>query len=166
MDGLQILPLTQCNTKVGLAAGTTTTINTPGVPAGAAVYAIRSKLYSRAVGANLATPTLDAATGLAFPPIKASQGTVVVVGFDASGNLRAMQGTVAATDGAVAGGFALAPQFPVVPDWICPVGYIIAKADSTLSGTWTFGSSNLSGVSGMTYVFVDVAQIPDRPQFS
>jgi hypothetical protein len=49
---------------------------------------------------------------------------------------------------------------------MCPIGYIVLKAGSTLSGTFTFGSSNLSGVTGMTYTFVDVIGLPDRPQIS
>jgi hypothetical protein len=40
------------------------------------------------------------------------------------------------------------------------------KAGSTLSGTWTFGTNNLSGVTGMTYTFVSVSTLPDRPQVS
>ena len=163
-DFLSSAPITECQTKVGLAAGTTSTVNTPGVPAGVTVYAIRSKLYSAAVGLNLATPTLDANTGLAFPPLSANQGVAVVVGYDAPGTLRAIQGPIQALDSS--GAFVVAPQFPGVPNHICPIGYIVLKAGSTLVGTFTFGVSNLSAVTGMTYAFQDVCNIPDRPQVS
>lgn len=165
MDNLANSPVTQCMTKVALAAGTTTTVNTPGSPAGVVVYAIGGKLYSRAAGANLATPTLDFATGLAFPPISAGQGMVVVIGFDAAGtSLRAVQGPIQALD--VAGNFVNAPQFPVVPDTLCPVAYLVLKGGATLVGTWTFGTNNLSSVTGMTYTFVDICMLPGRPQVS
>lgn len=163
-DNLAFAPVTQCMSKVALAAGTTTTINTPGSPAGVTVYAIRSKAYSRAAGANLATPVVDFVTGVAFPPITANNGAVVVVGFDAAGTLRACQGPIQALD--VSGNFILAPQFPVLPELMCPVGYIVLKAGATAVGNFVFGTNNLSAVTGMTYAFQDVICIPDRPQVS
>jgi hypothetical protein len=162
-DNLAYAPVTECQSKVALAAGTTTTVNTPGSPAGVTVYAIRSKLYSRAAGSNLATPTLDSTTGVAFAPISANQGAVVVLGFDAAGtNLRACQGPIQALD--AAGSFIVAPQFPIIPDTICPVAYIVLKAGATAVGTFVFGTNNLSGVTGMVYAFQDICQIPDRVQ--
>ena len=161
-DNLAFVPVTQCQSKVALTAGTTSTINTPGSPAGVTVYAIRSKMYSRAAGANLATPTTDFATGLAFLPIVANQGAVFVVGFDAAGTLRAMQGQIQALD--IAGAFVLAPQFPIIPDTVCPVGYIVLRAGATAVGNFVFGTNNLSGVTGLTYGFQDICSIPDRPQ--
>ena len=160
MDNLQVLPLTLCLSKVALAAGTTTTISTTGTT----VYAINGKAYSKAAITNGATPTTDAATGAAFPSISANQGTVVVVGLDASGNVKACQGTIQALD--VSGNFILAPQMPVMPDNLCPIGYIVLKGGSTLASPWTFGSSNLSSVTGMTYTFVDLVSMPARPQVS
>jgi hypothetical protein len=161
MDFLASQPLTGCLSKASLAAGTTTTISTTGTT----TYAIQGKAYTKSAITNGATPTTDAATGAAFTGITASQGTVVVVGLDASGNVKAAQGSVQALDSA--GNFINAPQMPYVPDTMCPIGYIVLKGGSTLSGTWTFGSSNLSSVTGMTYTFVDVALgLPARPQVS
>ena len=158
MDALQQVPLTLCLSKVALAAGTTTTISTTGTT----IFGIRGKAYSKAAITNGATPTTDAATGLAFPPLSANNGTIVVIGLDASGNVKAVQGSIQALD--VSGNFILAPQLPAVPDTICPIGYIVLKGGSTLVGTWTFGTNNLSSVTGMTYTFVDVIGLPDRPQ--
>lgn len=160
MDNLTQIPLTLCLSKVTLAAGTTTTISTTGTT----TYAIDGKAYTKTAITNGATPTTDATTGLAFTGITANQGTVVVIGFDSGGNVKASQGAVQALD--VQGNFIIAPQFPGIPNTMCPIGYIVLKGGSTLSGTWTFGSSNLSGVSGMTYSFTDVITLPDRPQVS
>ncbi len=160
MDALQQVPLTLTLGKIALAAGTTSTLSNTGTT----VYAIRGKAYSRAAMVNTATPTVDAATGLAFAPIVANQGTLVVVGFDAAGNLKAAQGSIQALD--AAGNFVLAPQPPSVPDTMCPIGYVVLKAGSALVGNWQFGTSNLSAVAGMTYTFVDLITLADRPQVS
>lgn len=161
MDTLALRPVTGCLSKVTLAAGTTTTISTTGTT----TYAIKSKAYTKAAITNGATPTTDALTGSAFTGITANQGTVVVIGLDSSGAIKAAQGSVESLD--VSGNFIRAPQFPLIPDTVCPIGYIVLKGGSTLSGTWTFGSSNLSSVTGMTYTFVDVLLgLPERPQVS
>lgn len=162
MDFLQQQSLTGCLSKATLAAGTTTTMSTTGTT----TYAIKGKAYTSAAKTNSASPTTDFATGLAFPALSANQGTVVVVGYDSAGSsFRAVQGTIQALD--VGGAFINAPQMPYVPDTMCPIGYIVLKAGSTLASTFTFGTNNLSGVTGMTYTFVDVALgLPDRPQIS
>ena len=46
----------------------------------------------------------------------------------------------------------------------CPIGYIIVKLGPDAVATWTFGTNNLSSVTGVTYTFVDIATLPDRPQ--
>jgi hypothetical protein len=158
MDNLALLPMTFCASKVALAAGTTTTVSTTGTT----TYCIHGKAYTKTAITNGATPTADAATGNAFTGITANQGTVVVVGLDASGAIKACQGAVQALD--VDGNFVLAPQMPTLPDTMCPIGYIVLKGGSTLVGTWTFGSSNLSSVTGMTYTFVDLMSMPARPK--
>ena len=157
MESLLIAGLTMCTAKVTLAAGTTTTIsNTGTIP-----FCINGKAYSRAAMTNVATPTTDIATGAAFPGFTANKGTVVVIGLDASGNVRAAQGQIKDLD--VSGNFIVAPELPTLPANICPIGYIVLKGGATLSGTFTFGSSNLSGVTGMTYTFGDLMTMPSRP---
>lgn len=159
MDALSQIPLTMCTMKAAIAAGTTTTLSTTGTT----LYCIKGKAYSKAALTNQATPTTDAATGSAFVAVGANYGCVFVVGFDSSGNLKVSQGPLQALD--VNGSFILAPQFGPVPDTVCPIGYIVIKVGSTGSN-WTFGSSNLSGATGLTYTFVDVMTLPDRPQVS
>lgn len=159
MDALSQVPFTIALAKAGLSAGTTTTISTTAtVP-----FGIKGKAYSKTAITNGATPTTDSTTGLAFVPIKLNQGTVFVFGFDKTGAVNVSQGQVAPLDPS-SGLFINSPQFPEVLDTVCPFGYLVAIGGATLSGTWTFGTNNLSSVTGMTYNFQDVITLPDRPQ--
>lgn len=162
MDPQAAAPVTQCMSKVTLAAGTTTTLSTTGTT----TYAIRGKAYTKAAITNGATPTTDAATGAAFVPVPANYGSVFMVGLNAAGSLLCVQGSVTPLDNT--GAFINAPNFGALPTDFCPIGYIVIKAGSTASSSpgWTFGSSNMSGVTGITYTFVDVVGVPDRPQIS
>ncbi|MDE1943466.1 MAG: hypothetical protein KGI47_10055 [Betaproteobacteria bacterium] len=160
MDRISQAPLSACFSKPGLTAGTTTTYTT----AAATVYSIRGKMYSEAAQTNAATPTTDADTGAAFNALSANQGCVFLFMYNASGTLGVTQSGIQGLD--VAGNFIVAPNFPAIPEGYTPFGYLVAKAGSTLSGTWTFGTNNLSGVTGMTYAFQDIATLPDRPQVS
>ena len=145
-----------------IAAGTTTTLSTTGTT----TYAIRGKAYTKAAITNGATPTTDAASGAAFIPVPANYGSVFMVGLNAAGSLLAVQGTVTPLDNT--GAFITAPQFGALPTDFCPIGYLVIKAGSTASSApgWTFGGSNMSGVTGITYTFQDVVGVPDRPQIS
>lgn len=183
MDLQQAVPLTLCLGKVTLAAGTTSTLSNTGTT----VFAIKGKAYSKAAMANAATPTTDWVTGAAFIPVPiplsspnlagvpngaAGYGCIYTVGFDSTGALRVVQGTIAPLDSA--GAFIYSPQFGGLgpagsgstDNDFCPVGYIVIKLGSTAVATWTFGTNNMSGVTGVTYTFVDVVSLPDRPQIS
>lgn len=163
MDNLSQIPLTLCLMKSALAAGTTTTISTTGTTH----YAIKGKAYTLAAMTNAATPTTDVNSGAAFVRVGANEGSVYVVGLDSSGNVKVAQGSVESLD--AAGAFLTAPQFPVIPDTVCPIGYLVIKAGSTAAAKasgWLFGTSNNSGVTGITYTFVSVIGLPARPQIS
>lgn len=177
MDQQSFIPVTMNFTKAALAAGTTTTISTTGTT----TFAIRGKFFTKAAITNGATPVVDFATGAAFKPIPIPNtapnlglgyGCVFVVGFDAAGVVRVIQGTIEALD--VNGKFINAPQFgglgpsgaAVTNNDFCAIGYIVVQLGATAVATWTFGTNNLSGVTGVTYTFVDVATLPDRPQVS
>lgn len=164
MDQLQQIPATQSTTKAGLTAGTTTTYTT----ANTVQYAIRGKAYLKTAVTNGATPTTDFTTGLAFTAIPPGSGSVFVFGFDAAGTIRVSQGTIESLDGSTTSGatakFIRSPQFPIVPDNVCPFGYATVLVGSAGSA-WTFGSSNLAGPpSNVGINFVDVQTLPDRPQ--
>ena len=68
MDLLAAVPLTLSLSKATFAAGTTSTYSTTGTT----VYAIKGKAYSTAAKSNVATPTVDIATGAAFKIGRAS----------------------------------------------------------------------------------------------
>lgn len=149
--------LTLCLCKAALAAGTTTTYSTTGTT----VYAIKGKAYSVAAATNAATPTTDANTGAAFVAVGVNKGSVFVWGYNAAGAVKVAQGEVNDID--AAGNFVSAPEFPGLPDDFCAFAYLVVKVGSTGSA-WTMGSSNLSGATGVTYAFQDVAGLPSRPQ--
>lgn len=177
MDTQQAIPVTMNFTKGALAAGTTTTISTTGT----ITFAIRGKFYTKTAITNGATPTTDWATGNAFLPIPIPNtapnlalgyGCAYAFGFDHSGNIKVVQGTIVPLD--VSGNFINAPQFggfgPAgsgsTDNDFCPIGYLIVQLGSTAVATWTLGTNNLSSVTGATFTFVDCATLPDRPQVS
>lgn len=170
MDNQSAVPITMCLSKVTLAAGTTSTLSNTGTT----IFAIKGKAYSKAAMSNVATPTTDWATGLAFLAILPNFGSVFMVGFDSGGNLRVIQGTLAPLDSA--GAFITAPQFGgFAPagsgsndNDFCPIGYIVVKAGATASAAgWYFGTGNLATpAAGITITYTDVIGWPDRPQIS
>jgi hypothetical protein len=162
MDFLAGSPLTLNLSVPVTAAGTTTTLSTTN----AINVSIKGKAYSHAALTNAATPTTDANTGAAFPAIPANFGAAILIGINAAGSLGAVQGGLQALD--VNGNFIVSPQFPELPDSYCPFAYEVIKAGSTASSSpgWVFGSSNQSGVTGITYALQDICTIPSRPQVS
>lgn len=187
MDNLQFAPVTMCFTKATLAAGTTSTISTTGTT----TFAIRGKFYAKTAITNGATPTTDWATGNAFIPIPvpltspnlagvpnnaAGYSSIFMVGFDHSGNIKVIQGSIVASDGnTTTPNLLVAPQFgatgpgpgttfPANYNDYCPIGYIIVHLDANATAAWTFGTSSLSSFTGGHWTFVDVCGWPDRPQ--
>jgi hypothetical protein len=165
MDALQQVPLTMCTSKATAAAGTTTTFSTTG----ATLYSIKGKAFSTSAAANAATPTTDAATGAAFVPVAVGYGCTFVLCYDgtsatAANAIKVVQGGQQALD--AGGSFVTAPQFPAIPDTLCPFAYLVTKVGST-GAAWTFGASNLAGPpTGVTHTFVDIMTLPGRPQVS
>ena len=170
MDPLAQAPLTMCVSKAAAAAGTTTTFSTTG----ATLYCIKGKAFTTSAAANAATPTTDAATGAAFVAVPASFGCVFVLCYDGTSTtaataIKVVQGPLAPLDGAAGGSTALfinAPQFPGIPDNLCPFAYLVTKVGASGSA-WTFGTSNLAGPpSNVLHTFQDIMTMPGRPQVS
>lgn len=176
MDLQSAIPVTLNFSKATLAAGTTSTISTTGTT----TYAIKGKFYQKTAITNGATPTTDYATGNAFIPIPIPNtapnlalgyGSVYVVGFDHSGNIKVIQGQVVPLDGN--GNFINAPNFGglgpsgsgTTDNDFCPCGYVLIQLGATAVATWTFGTNNWTA-TGVTATFVDIAGLPDRPQTS
>ena len=165
MDALAQSPLTMTLMKAVLAAGTTTTYTTTGTTQ----FSIKGKAYSKAAVTNAATPTTDITTGAAFVAQAIGTGCVYVIGYDSGGTVRVAQGTSVTLD--ASGSFVTLPNFPGIPDTVCPFGYILVQLAPTTAATpavatWTFGTNNLSSVTGVTYTFVDVNTLPGRVQAS
>lgn len=167
MEAIEQRGSTRCTTKATLSAGTTTTI-TVGADA---QYAINGKAYKYTAASNQATPTTDIITAAAFVAIPVSYGCAFVIGLNAAGAIKVAQGPLAALDDAAAGTDAVflqgSPAFPTsLPVDFCPIGYLITKVGAS-GAAWTFGSSNLAGPpSNVLHTFVDVQNLPSRPQVS
>ena len=169
MDYMQAAPATICTSKAAAAAGTTTTFSTTG----ATLYSIKGKAYTTSAASNAATPTTDAATGVAFVPVPVGSGSVFVLCYDGSSTtaataIKVVQGSITDLDGSSADGavakFIVAPQFPVIPRTLCPFAYVIVKVGSG-GAAWTFGASNLAGPpSNVGIAFQDVMTLPGNPQ--
>lgn len=143
--------------KAGLAAGTTTTYTV----ANTFTFAVRGRLYSQAAASNAASPVTDANTGVAFKPLAAGLACVFLFMVDKTGVVRVAQGPLCNTAD-IANGLAGA-LMPGLADDSAPFGYLLAQAGSNLASPWTFGVGNLSGVTGMTYTFNDLMDIPAHP---
>ena len=164
MNPLDIRGATFCAIDHTLAAGTTTTYTTTGV----AHYCINGLAYTAAAVTNAATPTTDA-NGNAFTAVAANQGSVFVMGLNAAGAIKVMQGEVTALNGATDGAsatFETLPDFPSLPADFCPFGYFIVKVGAS-GAAWTFGASNLAGPPANTGISAtSVMVLPNRPQSS
>ena len=158
MDNLASIPGTFATTIAGAAVGTTTTLTI----ANDVQFCIKGKGYKKSAVSNTATPTTDYNTGSAFTAIAVNKAGVFVIGLNSSGALKVVQGSIVDynDDGTFPGA---APQFPVVPNDICPIAYELVKVISTGS-SWTFGSSNQASQTGITKVLVDLFTMVDRPQ--
>lgn len=147
------------------AAGTTTTVTTTN----ASTYAIQGKMYKQsAAWTNKVHPTTDSNTSAAFPNIPANYGSVLVYGTDSGGaNLLVVQGKIVPLNDA--GAFVTMPDFPSVPDTMCPLWYLTIKCGSTATLGWTAAAAtigNQASVTGVTYARQDVSVLPPRPQIS
>lgn len=131
-------------------------------------YCINGKAYTKSgTNADQATPTTDyntsaAFTGLAGVASAGGQGCVFVWAYNSSGTVKVMQGGVETLD--ASGNFVNRPQFPSIPDDVCPFAYSVSKNYGQAT-TFTFGSSNWNA-SGHSHAIVNILTLPDRPQVS
>jgi hypothetical protein len=160
MQAQQLVGGNFVTTKAGLTgiSGAATTYTT----GNAQVAALGGKAIAKAAVSGGTTPTTDGVTGSAMT-LTAGYGTVLLWCLDSSGTVKLVKGTTEALDSS--GNFVNAPQFPALPDTLVPFAYTVHKAGSTLSGTFTVGSSNWN-TTGMTHTVVDILAVPTRPQIS
>ncbi len=122
---------------------------------------------------NAVCPTTDYNTGAAFRPITgvsgvSGQGTVVVFGYleggaDAVASVKCMQGSIEELE---IGGttFKRPPQFPVIPNNVCPFAYMVLKQTSQESQAATFGTTDWDAGTYFTNIITHIAQLPLQPQ--
>lgn len=158
MNGITV-GLNNTGITKGSTSTYTTTANSAGLINGKHVTALAS-------GSNVATPTLDAAIGLAFQPMAANKATVLVLGQNAAGAIKMCQGQVVDTEVGVTttvGAFKLAPQFPALPDDFMVFGYLLVRTAPD-AAAWTAGTSSWTA-SGVTASAVQACgALPSRPQ--
>lgn len=165
MDNLNLRGVNFCTTDSLLTATGAETVHDTTVLLN---YCINGKAYTKSgTNADQATPTTDYNTGVAFPGLDGvasggGEGAVVVWAYNASGTVKCMMGAVGALDSS--GNFLVAPQFPLVPDDVCPFAYQVVKNYGQAT-TFTFGSSNWNA-SGASNAIVNVLTLPSRPQVS
>lgn len=163
MDNYSFSGATFHSVKAGLTgiSGAATTYST-----GTALYcAIRGKAYTLATVSGGATPTTGAVSAAAIT-LTASQARHVVWALNTSSAVVVIEGPVVSLDANNAYVDGQPPAFPDVDlSLYAPFAYTLHKASSSLSGTFTFGSSNWN-TAGMTHTVVDVLAMPDRPQTS
>lgn len=156
---------TYSTVNAGFVAGTTSTYTTTASTAGC----IRGK-WATALTAqtNTASPTTDANTAAAFIALQPNQTCALVMGVNAAGAIKYVQGPIISTYTGVTttvGAFRDAPQFPNLPDDFLPCAYTLIRTAPS-AAAFTIGTSNwtASGVSCTT--FANVGVLPDRPQIA
>lgn len=154
--------VTQNNATAGLTAGTTSTYTTTATTN----VSVRGYFGTQlAAQTNTASPTTDANTGAAFRALAPNQATVLVWGINLAGAIQLVQGTIESTLPGVTttpGGFNVIPQFPIIPDDFCPIGYTVIRT-APAAATWTPGTSSWTA-SGVVATFRNVSTLPERPQ--
>lgn len=122
------------------SAGANTNISTTN----ATTFTINGVQYNVAAIGAAAAPATDVRTGVAPPAILGAQCAVVVIGLNASGALRFVQGPIVSFPAGSAIGDAVM-QLPPMPANFCPIAYQVIKNKNT-AGTagWTFGTSNFN----------------------
>lgn len=188
MDVASKAPLTMCLSKATVAAGTTSTISTTGTTTYLieSFFYTKAALTNQASpttdwvtgAAFIPIPIPGTTTGLP-PGVPSASGyaCAFALGFDNTGALRAIQGPIVGMDsngnfisaaptlnpalgpagpnpGTIAGGVSSDNNF-------CPIGFVVVKLGATAVATWTFGSNNWAGVTGVTVSFNDIATLPD-----
>lgn len=122
-------------------------------------FCVNGKAYTKTAITDGTTPTTDYNSGSSIT-LTANYGRCVVWALTSGGVVKCMAGATVAWDGTA---FAVPPPFPPIPDDVTPFAYQILKGGSTLSGTWTFGSSNWNA-TGLTSSIQNVLVLPARPQ--
>lgn len=155
------------HTNAGFVAGTTTTYTSTVTT----TCSIKGKFATTlAAQTNTASPTTDAATGAAFVPVAGNNCCTLVIGTNAAGAIKYVQGPIIPTQVGVittVGAFDKCPQWPALPDDFCACAYtIVRSAPSLASPGMTIGTTAWAATSVSCTTFKNVSQLPDRPQIA
>jgi len=179
MEAINFNGITACFGLSTITMGTTTTVTLTN----AVGYAIRGKAYiTTASGANAAvTSFLDPNTGAAPKGVGAGLGCMIVACVTATGTaatMRFVQSEIvplqANSAAYTAGAFLDAPEWPMIPNNLCPIGYFVVKVatDYTPGATHIFGTTSVatgamnSAATSYSVTAASVCTLPDRPQLS
>lgn len=155
----EMLAMTACFVTAGLTgiSGAATTYSTS---ATTLQYAIGGVCKTKAQVSGGTTPTTDVDTAAAIT-LTANQARVVVFMLDTDGTVFLQAGSVVSMD--ASGNLLTAAPFPSIDlDTYCPIAHVLMKGGSTLSGTFTVGSSNWN-TTGMSYTVTNISTLPNRP---
>lgn len=157
--------LTMGTIKTGLIKGTTSTYTTTVTSAGM----INGKYVTGLTAqTNVATPTTDATTGVAFVALTDNKATVLVIGQKADSTIQMSQGGIVDTEVGItttAGAFKLAPAFPSLPDDFMVFGYNLVRTAPSASD-FTPGTSSWTATGITASEFVQCGVLPKQPQTS
>ena len=163
MDQLNKRGITENKVSAAFVLGTTSTYTTT-----VTTECVIDSVFATTLGAqtNTASPTLDAATGLAFPALGDNQATVLVWGITLGGAIALCQGSIEDTQVGVtttAGAFLKAPQWPTLPDDFCPIAYNLVRTAPSASA-FTTGTSSWTATGITCSVAKNVSGLPARPR--
>jgi len=155
--------ITMSSVSAVLSLGTTSTYTTT-----VTTEAIINGKWGTTLGAqtNTATPTTDANTGVAFPPVPINNAVAIVFGITLAGAIAMVQGPITPTAVGVtstAGAFINPPQFPPLPDNFCPLGYTLVRVAPS-AAPFVAGTSSWTASGITSLAVVNIAALPDRPQ--
>lgn len=139
-------------TLTGLS-GAATTYSAVAIP-----FSIGGKMYTKAVVSGGTTPTTDGNTGLAMTLV-ANQAAAFVWGVNAAGTVSVYKGATQTYTDTSANSTPC--PLPTLPDNVAPLAVVVIKGGSTVSGTWTFGSSNWNATGITVDTVVNLAGHPN-----
>lgn len=148
------------------AIPTSTTNSLSGITGAATTYTatqfsfvLDGKVYLKATASGAATPTTEAAGGTLV--LANLYATVIVWAVDSGSTVKLYRGETVPVD--AAGNILDAPEFPALPDTVCPFAYTIHKNYS--GSSFTIGSTNWNTAS-TAHATQNVMFLPSRPQIS
>lgn len=109
-------------------------------------YILNGQAFAKAAVAGGTTPTTDGNTAAAIT-LTANKARAIVWALNSAGTVSVYAGPI--VDWVDTTASSTACPLPVLPGTVCPFAVHTIQGGSTLSGTWTFGSSNWNA-TGLT----------------